>query len=958
LAFNAGDAFLSIHPELASNFGRQLVSQVQTPVTRAGEQASHHFARSMGRGLATTGKLIGAGIAGGLGLAVVAAVKLTPVLKQSVQGYRDHLKVVAQTTAAIRSTGGAANVSVKQVGKLSDALERKTTVDGDVIQSGQNMLLTFTNIRNETGKGRDIFNQASVASLDMAAAFGHGQVTADGLQSASVQLGKALNDPVKGITALSRVGVTFNDQQKKRIAQYVKEGDLAKAQSVILAEVNKEFGGSAAAQATAAGRMQVAWHQLQDTIGSVLLPVVDRFENTLGRKLIPDINMLATRWGPAITRTLTGWVDKFTKLLPSTKELGYGITALGAAFHGEGITSSASSFVGKMERLGVTGRSVVDWARNFGPLLGRIGQSFTKLFQSSSQVGPALQQAGGGGHMFANSLLIVGPVLDTVARNLHNILPWLPAILAGFLAFRALRNVTQPLVQIGELISNIAAPFRIAALFAQNRALKAHTAALVQNTGAITGNTVATELSTGANNVGVVASIRARAATIGQAIASKAAAVASKGLIVATWLLSAAQRAMPIVLIISLIAALAAGIIYAYKHSETFRKIVQGAFNGVKTVIGLVVTSIIASFRAWFNIATTVVGGIIHVFGKLPGPLGAPFRKAEQAVKDAKKTVNDQLDKIQARVNKLTGKDIPVTASLKLNFSPSFTQADWAQVKVATRGASGGLVIGPGGPTADRVPALLSAGEFVVNAAAVRQIGVANMKRLNAMRFAGGGVVGTIDAEARGVNRLQARGTGIRMDRGLIKMMKAFGVPGGTASVDRVARWTAAVLGRAAEWAAWARRIMFESGGNWSIVNKWDSNWAAGHPSVGGAQVIRGTFAANAGRFRNVGPFLYGVSINPYANSYAGGHYAIGRYGSLAAVDPLRRPIGYDRGGFLPPGRLALNTTGRPEALGFDYDKLGKAVAKALREEPPRVAVDDILAGQAALSRRLGGVTR
>ena len=33
-------------------------------------------------------------------------------------------------------------------------------------------------------------------------------------------LGKALNDPVKGITALGRAGVTFTDEQKKQIKQW------------------------------------------------------------------------------------------------------------------------------------------------------------------------------------------------------------------------------------------------------------------------------------------------------------------------------------------------------------------------------------------------------------------------------------------------------------------------------------------------------------------------------------------------------------------------------------------------------------------------------------------------------------------------------------------------------------------------------------------------------------------
>lgn len=119
---------------------------------------------------------------------------------------------------------------------------------------------------------------------------------------------------------------------------------------------------------------------------------------------------------------------------------------------------------------------------------------------------------------------------------------------------------------------------------------------------------------------------------------------------------------------------------------------------------------------------------------------------------------------------------------------------------------------------------------------------------------------------------------------------------GGSAAVMAVATAVARALGRPAEAAAWARRIIFESGGNWSAVNRWDSNWLAGHPSVGGAQVIAGTFARYAGAYRNVGPFLYGVSINPFANSYAGARYAISRYGSMAAVDPLVRPRGYRSG--------------------------------------------------------------
>ncbi|MFD7257175.1 hypothetical protein [Streptomyces sp. NPDC059874] len=75
-------------------------------------------------------------------------------------------------------------------------------------------------------------------------------------------------------------------------------------------------------------------------------------------------------------------------------------------------------------------------------------------------------------------------------------------------------------------------------------------------------------------------------------------------------------------------------------------------------------------------------------------------------------------------------------------------------------------------------------------------------------------------------------------------------------------------------------RINMESGGDPYAVNKWDINWQNRTPSVGLAQVIGPTYAAYAGPFRNTGPFMYGTSVNPLANIYAGLNYALHRYGS------------------------------------------------------------------------------
>jgi SLT domain-containing protein/phage-related protein len=129
------------------------------------------------------------------------------------------------------------------------------------------------------------------------------------------------------------------------------------------------------------------------------------------------------------------------------------------------------------------------------------------------------------------------------------------------------------------------------------------------------------------------------------------------------------------------------------------------------------------------------------------------------------------------------------------------------------------------------------------------------------------------------------------------------------------------------------RRMQQESGGNPTIVNKWDSNWLAGYPSVGLMQVIRPTFQAYAGRMRNKGPFSYGVSVDPLANVYASMRYALAQYGSLSRA--YNRPGGYDQGGWLPQGvSTVVNQTGKPEAIlnPQQWDAMVALAEKAKRD--------------------------
>jgi hypothetical protein len=177
---------------------------------------------------------------------------------------------------------------------------RKTGIDDEAIKSGQNMLLTFRNIRNESGKNNDIFNQSSKILLDMTAAMHGGEVTQEAMRKQAVGLGKALNDPIKGMTALQRVGVSFTDQQKKQITTLVESGNRLGAQKIILRELGKEFGGSAAAMATPLQKMKTAFGEVEENIGTALLPVVTKLANFILRDLLPQVQ--------AFIPTIMGWV--------------------------------------------------------------------------------------------------------------------------------------------------------------------------------------------------------------------------------------------------------------------------------------------------------------------------------------------------------------------------------------------------------------------------------------------------------------------------------------------------------------------------------------------------------------------------------------------------------------------------------------------------------------------------
>jgi hypothetical protein len=236
--------------------------------------------------------------------------------------------VAKQTAAVLKSTGGAAQVSAKGVDMLSTALSKKSGIDDEVIASGANVLLTFTKVANQAGKGNDIFNQGASIALDMSRALG------TDLQGSVIQVGKALNDPIKGVTALQRVGVSFTEQQKDQIKTLVQSGDVLGAQKVILGELNTEFGGAAEAAATSGDKLKVAWGNVQEQLGLLLLPVFEKvagflsdvlpkaadFATTAARKVGQVVGDVWEKIGPTVIGALSSAWDWIQSVWPKVRD--------------------------------------------------------------------------------------------------------------------------------------------------------------------------------------------------------------------------------------------------------------------------------------------------------------------------------------------------------------------------------------------------------------------------------------------------------------------------------------------------------------------------------------------------------------------------------------------------------------------------------------------------------------
>ena len=240
---------------------------------KKGEQSSDSF----GAKIADISKKAALALAAAGAAAVAFAAKAVLIGEQADTANRR----IGQINESMGLFGESTAQVTGRLIEYAEATARATGVDTNSIKATQAKLLTFKELAATANQVGGEFDRATKAAIDLAAAgFGSAEQNA-------VQLGKALNDPIKGLTSLSRSGVTFTETEKERIKVLVQSNKVGEAQKLILEAIETQVGGTAEATANASDKIRVGFTQVQEKIGIALLPAFEKLTNFILQKLFP-----------------------------------------------------------------------------------------------------------------------------------------------------------------------------------------------------------------------------------------------------------------------------------------------------------------------------------------------------------------------------------------------------------------------------------------------------------------------------------------------------------------------------------------------------------------------------------------------------------------------------------------------------------------------------------------------
>lgn len=242
------------------------------------------------------------GTLGALGISF-GILKIEQFIEGGIKKALEFNKTVAQVEAGIKSTGGIAGISAKEIEDLTGSIGKQSLYSKTQMMDSAAQLLTFTNVH------KDKYKEILQASADVAAR------TGGDIHQVSIQMGKAFDNPMKGIMSLRRIGVTFSNEQIEQVKKLQAAGKIQEAQQLMAIELNNQYGGSAKAafDADPLAVMNKMLGSFQKSLGEVGLTLLSGF--------IPYINAIGDGF-TYIKTTLEPVLGLFSQTSQTTVFLG------------------------------------------------------------------------------------------------------------------------------------------------------------------------------------------------------------------------------------------------------------------------------------------------------------------------------------------------------------------------------------------------------------------------------------------------------------------------------------------------------------------------------------------------------------------------------------------------------------------------------------------------------------
>jgi hypothetical protein len=608
------EVFISIRPD-TRRIGPEVSQAAEKAGDKAGQQAGHSFGQSMtkaikaaGIGLAIAGTFVGVKAFGFLKDAVADASALNETISKSQQIFPNTQDVINKFAENARTALG---VSRQQALESAASFGNFFNQIGITEKKSAEMSTTILQLAADLGS----FNNADPSQV-MESFLSATRGEFDSLQRFIPTVNAAKIQTEALAITHKKSAKDLTDADKAMALYRIALRDAGKAQG--------DFARTAAGLANSQRTFKASMADIRGEIGQALLPTIARLYGRLNSELVPVLNELWQRHGPAVTAFLEKWVTKIEQL-----DLGKLIDDVKGFF--------ASLRDGKGDGAD-TSKNLAEMAKSGKELLPVIKEFISSL--------PSL----------ADVINVANVALKFFADHADLLAKLMPVIIALFIAWQAAQAA-------GNIAMLVSIPVKIAEVTVNRQLVKSNQALIASRSGltAVTvAGTGATVAGTAAENVGIFTRIRATASMVAAKVAMVAVRAATLAWIAVQTVLNFVLTANPIGIIVIAIAALVAGFIYAYKHSDKFREIVDNTFRAVRVAIEAVVNwirdvawpFIVAYFQFWISAPGKVFDFLVswgaRIIGWITGfrdkLVGGAVAMWDAFIQTAKNAINKLID--------------------------------------------------------------------------------------------------------------------------------------------------------------------------------------------------------------------------------------------------------------------------------------------------------------------------